>query len=111
MSNISLPTPTWAGTAVTTSVQFYNPVVGEPQSEWPLVDPSTVELVYVAGTGASPVTWTYGGTGSIVRVSLGIYSAELATTGTSGPWQVKWVGTGGCAAVTILGFEITATPF
>jgi hypothetical protein len=111
MSNISLPNPTWAGTAITAAVEFYNPVVGEPQSEWPLVDPTTVTLTFIAGLGAEPVTWTYGGFGSIVRVSTGIYSAELSTTGTSGTWQTKWTGSGSCAAVVIMGFPVTATPF
>jgi hypothetical protein len=111
MSNISLPNPTWAGTAITAAVEFYNPVVGEPQSEWPLVDPTTVTLTFIAGLGAEPVEWVYGGFGSIVRQGVGVYYAELTTSGTSGTWQVKWVGTGACAAVTVQGFPVVATPF
>ncbi len=110
MSNIVLPTPVYEGNAVTTTVEFYNPVFGEAQSEWPLVDPTTVTMTFIAGTGASPVVWTYGGTGSIVRVSAGVYQAELPTTA-PGTWQVKWIGTGACAAVTIQGFSVVSTPF
>lgn len=106
-----LPSPLYAGTAVTTTVTFTNPVAGEAPSSWPPVDPSTVTLVFIAGTGATATTWTYGGTGSIVKVSTGVYSAELPTTGTEGPWQVKWTGTGACAAVSISGFKVTPTPF
>ena len=111
MSNITLPTPLYEGTGVTASVEFYNPVVGLPQAQWPLVDPTTVTLTFIAGTGASPVTWTYLGVGSIVKVSTGIYSAELLTSGAPGSWSVKWVGAGACTAVTIQGFPVVATPF
>ena len=111
MSNISLPTPLYEGNSVTTSVEFYQPVVGEPQDQWPLTDPSTITMTYIAGTGASPVTWTYLGVGSIVKVSTGIYSAELSTSGAPGSWKVKWIGTGACAAVAIQGFPVSPTDF
>ena len=106
-----LPQPLWAGTAITTTCVFSVPVYGEAPADWPPVDPSTVQLIYIPGTGASPVTWTYGGVGSIVRVSEGVYSAELNTSGTDGRWQVKWVGTGACAAVSIAGFPVEPAPF
>lgn len=109
MSN--LPNPLYAGNAITTGVTFTNPVAGEDPSAWPPVDPTAVTLTYVAGDGATPVIWTYGGTGSITKVSTGIYTAELDTTGTTGAWRVKWVGTGACAAVWVNGFSVTPQPF
>ena len=89
-----------AGTAVTASATFANPQANVPPNQWTPVDPSTVTLTYVPGTSSTPVTWTYGGTGSIVRVSAGVYTAELDTTGQPGQWKVKWHGTGACAVVT-----------
>jgi len=107
----TLLTPVLAGTAVTTGVTFANPVMGEVPSSWPPADPSTVTMTFIAGTGAEAVVWTYGGFGNIVRVSTGIYTAELDTTDTEGQWQVKWIGTGACAAVWVGGFRVTAQPF
>ena len=97
---------------VTTGVTFSVPVAGEPPSEWPPTDPTEVTLTYIPGPGEEAVVWTYGGFGSIVRVSTGIYQAELdTTTGAPGTWSVKWVGTGACAAVWIATFPVTEVPF
>jgi len=108
-----LPTPLYEGTAVTLVETFAVPPVpytGQPQSEWTPTDPTVVTLTFIAGEGAAPETWTYLGTGSINKVATGVYSAELPTTAV-GTWQVKWVGTGSCAAVDVGGFPVTATPF
>ena len=101
---------TYVGNAVTSYVTFTNPVAGQDPSDWPPVDPSTVTLVFVPGTGQAEITWTYGGTGSIVKVSTGVYSAELTTTG-PGAWRAKWVGTGACAAIGIDGWNVLSLPF
>lgn len=106
-----LPNPTYAGTAITTECTFSVPVPGETPDQWPPVDPSVVTLGFIAGLGASPTVWTYGGAGSITKVSTGVYSAELPTAGTEGAWKLKWVGTGACAAVSVAGFNVTPVPF
>jgi hypothetical protein len=108
---IELPTPLYVGNAATTGVTFSNPVPGTPRDQWPPVDPSTVTLTYVPGRGEDPVVWTYGGAGSIIKVSPGIYLAELDTTDLPGTWRIKWVGTGACAAVWVAGFPVTPQPF
>ena len=96
------------GTAVTTTVTFQNPGVSDP------VDPTTITLkwaVTVDATYGSVTTWTYGGTGSVVRDDVGIYSAELTTASTPGLWTVEWLGTGACAAVETATFLVTSQPF
>ena len=110
MSNLQIPSTLYVGNAVTTYCNFANPVAGETPNQWPLVDPSTVTLTFIPGSGEAPVTWTYGGFGSIVRTATGSYQAELATTG-DGRWQAKWVGTGACAAVAVDGWQVAPVPF
>jgi hypothetical protein len=97
-----LPNPLYEGTAVTTTCTFTT-------AAGALMDPSVITVSYRAGSAAA-VTWTYGG-GQITRVSQGVYTAELDTTNNAGYWQVKWTGTGACAAVSLSTFPVTATPF
>jgi hypothetical protein len=59
-------------------------------------DPAVVTLsweVVPNGTGSpgSATTWTYLGTGAIVKDSTGNYHADLDTTGKPGQWQGSWV--------------------
>lgn len=100
---MSFPNPLYAGNAVTTQVTFTVPPSTTP------VDPSTITLKYKAASGAT-VTWTYGGAGSIVKVSTGIYSAELDTTGAAGNWTIQWTGTGTCAAVSVSTIAVSTPP-
>jgi hypothetical protein len=97
-------TQQWAGTAVKTTVTFTNPGSITP------VDPTTVTLKYRVGQAVA-TTWTYGGTGAVVKVGIGIYSATLDTTNGVGIWNVEWIGTGTCAAVSVGQFQIDAQPF
>ena len=106
-----LPIPIYEGNGITTTVTFTNPVANQNPSTWPPADPSTVTMTYIPGTGGPPVTWTYGVGPFIVKVNTGIYTAELDTTDTGGRWQVKWEGTGACAAVSIQGFQVVPQPF
>jgi len=106
-----LPIPVYEGNGVTTTVTFTNPVPGQNPSTWPPVDPTSVTVTFIPGTGGTPVTWTYGVGPFIQQVSTGVYSAELDTTGALGRWAVKWQGTGDCAAVSVQGFEVTPQPF
>jgi hypothetical protein len=110
MSLIELPETLYAGNSVTAGVTFTTPQAGVPQADWLPVDPTGVSLTYVPGNGQAPVTWTYP-SGNIVRVTTGVYIAELDTTDLPGRWQVKWVGTGACAAVWTAGFTVTPQPF
>lgn len=103
-----VPSPFYQGTGVTTGVTFANPVVGEAQSEWPAVDPTTITLTF--GTRGAETVWTYQGTGNITRTSTGVYKAEIPTDTYLGPFYVKWVGTGACAAVWVGSFPIVEPP-
>lgn len=101
---MSLPSPLYDGTAVTTTCTFTVPGESDP------VDPTVVTLSFRVSSG-SVTTWTYLGSGSIVRVSEGVYSAELDTTELPGSWALKWQGTDACAAVGVTTFPVTPTPF
>lgn len=106
-----LPSPLYVGNAVTAIENFAVPPVpytGQPISEWALTDPTSVTLTF--GLPGSLTTWTYGGAGGIQRLSAGVYYAELSTTA-PGPWRVKWIGTGACAALDIGGFPVSPLPF
>ena len=89
---------------MTSTATFTNPGISDP------VDPAVITLEHSVSNG-QVTTWTYGGTGSIVRVSTGVYSAELDTTELPGSWAVKWAGTGACAAVCLATFPVVPTPF
>jgi hypothetical protein len=99
----NLPNPTYVGTSVTVKCTFRPPGGGMP------VDPTTVELVYVDGQGTE-FTWTYLGTGAVVRSRQGIYKAALLANN-AGNWSGKWIGTGACAIVAVFEFPVTALPF
>lgn len=101
---LDLPTPTWAGTSISTTASFKPPGASKP------IDPTTVECWFRQGTG-SWTTWTYQGTGSIVRQKQGQYFAQIPTDGSPTiDWEVKWVGTGVCAVVEVATFPVTAQP-
>lgn len=94
-----------AGTAVTTTATFTN-AAGSP------TDPTTITLKFQGGTG-STTSWTYADD-QLTRVSTGVYSATIDTTGdtygTSGTWTVEWLGTGNLAAVSAVTFQVTTPP-
>lgn len=100
------PSPLYAGNIFTTTVTFSVPN-GEGQSE--LTDPSTITLKFRVGGGAT-TTWVYQGTGGIEKVSTGVYTADIDTTGLPGAWTVEWVGTGTCAAVSITQLTVQKLP-
>lgn len=106
----AIPNPLYQGTAVTTAVTFTVPVPGEPPNTWPPTDPDVVTLTWVDGDGAE-TTWTYGVAMHIVKTGTGEYYAELDTSSSPGRWQTKWIGAGACAAVSVMGFAVTPTPF
>src|SRR3974390_3085148 len=93
----------YAGTAITTTATFTTP------DSAVAVDPTTVTLKFQVA-GGSTTTWTYGSVGSIAEIGIGVYSAELDTTGNPGNWTVEWIGTGICAAVGVSTFTIQAAP-
>jgi hypothetical protein len=89
-----------AGSLVRESQTFTDLTTGNP------TDPAVVKIqweIVPNGTGSpgSITTWTYGGTGSVVKDSTGHYHADLDTTTGSGTppgqWQGEWIsppGTG-----------------
>ena len=93
----------YAGTAVTVQTTFTNPGSTTP------VDPDTVTLKFRVNNG-TVTTWTYEGAGAIGRISQGVYTALLTTTGKPGTWTAEWVGTGACAAVSASQVVVTPAP-
>jgi hypothetical protein len=103
-----LTTPLYTGTGVTCSVTFANPVVNTPIVNWPAVDPTTVLFTYQ--TNGSTTVWQYEVDEQVTRISTGVYQVELDTTALPGQWQVKWQGTGACAAVWASSFFVSPSP-
>jgi len=102
---VSIPNTYDVGTLVQTMAQFVT-AAGAPQ------DPPNVYFDYLP-PGGSTVHWTYGGTGSIVRSSTGVYTASVDTTGIPGIWAYRWYSTempnsGGLAAADYV-FYVTAS--
>lgn len=93
------------GALVTVSTQTgpFSDSTGTP------VDPSVVTLAIRDPTG-TVTTYTYGSSG-INRVSTGIYTYNVDTTGLPGRFEYKWVGTGDCQALDIEQFLSSPTPF
>ena len=80
-----------AGTLVTSTATFASTETGQ------VADPTTVTLKYRPPGGATQ-TVTYPNA-LITRVSTGVYSAELDSTGLPGPWTAEWIGTGAVQAI------------
>lgn len=89
-----------AGSLVTSTATFVSTATGQP------ADPTTITLKYVApgGTVQSAVYPN----AMITRVSTGVYSAELDSTGKAGPWTVEWIGTGAVQAIAAASWMITS---
>ena len=84
----------------------------DPVTLLPL-DPTVVKLTF--GTKTSPTTWTYLGTGSIIRDSLGNFHADLDTTGgviggKPTNWYYEWTSTGTGQAANSGQFTIMPLP-
>ena len=60
-------------------------------------DPSAVSLVVTDPTGAQ-VTYTYGGSGTITKVSTGVYTLNVQCL-LDGLWSYVWIGTGAASDV------------
>lgn len=99
---MALPNPLYAGNGLTTTVTF-------TVANGTITDPDTVTLKYKAGSAAT-VTWTYLGTGSIMKTGTGVYTAELDTTALAGSWTIEWIGTGACAAVSVSNTQVSTPP-
>jgi hypothetical protein len=79
-----------AGSLVRESQVFTDLTTGNP------VDPAVVKIqweVVPNGTGSpgSITTWTYLGTGNIVKDTTGKYHADFDTTALPGQWQGEWL--------------------
>lgn len=54
-----------------------------------LIDPSTVKLRVVASDGTTITNYTIGGSPAIVRLSLGVYYADIPVA-MVGTWHYRW---------------------
>jgi alpha-tubulin suppressor-like RCC1 family protein len=105
--------PIYEGTALTTSVVFWQPVpvmAGQPANQANPVDPYVVTLEWI-GAEQAPVTWTYGIDPEIARSGLGSYTATLDTSNAPGRWLTKWVGSDPCPATGVGGVTVLPTPY
>jgi hypothetical protein len=91
----------YAGTAVAVTATFVDPTGA-------VTDPTTVTFKFKAGAAAT-ISWTYAA-GQVTKVSTGVYTATLDTTGLAGNWTVEILGTGACAAVSSVSFAVTTPP-
>lgn len=85
------------------------PVGGFRDVNGNLADPTVVILKYKPGVAANTLTITYP-TAPIVKDSVGLYHADLDTTGLVLPideWSYEWIGTGIIQAVAKAIFEVT----
>lgn len=87
---ITASTP-MAGSLITSTATFASTTTGNP------ADPTTV--VVKVRQGATTTTYTYPNA-FITKVSTGIYSCEIDTTGQAGPGTVEWIGTGVVQAIS-----------
>ena len=89
-----------------------SPLGGFRDASGNLADPTTVTLKYQAGPQATETTIVYPDA-RIVKDSVGLYHADLDTTGSapagSKPviWPYEWIGTGTVQAPAQNAFEVT----
>jgi hypothetical protein len=72
------------GSSVTVTGTFSNKLTGEP------VDPSEANVDIYDPTNTVTSYKYDGGTGDVVRVSMGVYSYDIDTTDLPGQWQYRW---------------------
>jgi hypothetical protein len=89
----------------------FAPVGGFRNSDGVLVDPTTVTLEYQPGPGQPVVTVVYP-SAPIARDGVGLYHADLDTTGSATcTWTYTLKGTGSAQAIAEGTFNVTAVPF
>ena len=88
-----------AGSLVTSTATFVSTATGLA------ADPTTVTLKYRSPAGLTTVTYP---NAFISRVSTGVYSAELDSTGLPGAWTAEWIGTGAVQAIASSTWTITS---
>lgn len=88
-----------------------SPVGGFRDQNGNLADPTTITLSYRQGPGAPLVTAVYPAA-PIVKDGVGLYHADLDTTGTnpSATWTYEWLGVGNVQAAAANAFIVDA-PF
>jgi hypothetical protein len=111
----TLPNPVLAGTGVTAVQVFKVPGASVDATgvvtitPGVLTDPSSITLKVSSANGVS-YTWVFGSSGSISKLAVGVYTAEVDTTSMTGPITVEWIGTGACALVAPFTFTVQAPP-
>jgi hypothetical protein len=73
-----------------------------------VADPTTVEIKVKVGQLAE-ATYTYPNA-YITRVSTGVYSANIDTTGATGVMTIEWIGTGAVQAIGFTQDNVAAAP-
>lgn len=72
-----------------------------------LTDPSTVTVSWRDPSG-SVTTDTY--PVGITKVGVGLYTAQIDTTGKPGLWIYEWKGSGGIQAIAASSFNVQSPP-
>jgi hypothetical protein len=98
------PATYWIGTMVSNRAEF---VSGYDEFGSPIyIDPTAVYFKYTP-YGQSEVVKRYGSDIEVIRVSAGIYTIELNTTGGPvGRWKTRWVSTGAGPGAVERYFEV-----
>jgi len=108
-----VPSPVWAGTAITEVMVFAVPNVavdayGNVSAGLPtLTDPTTVTVKVSSNEGT--FTYTYA-LAQITKLAVGVYMIDISTTGVVGTLTVEWIGTGACAVPNIHTYYVNALP-
>lgn len=99
------------GALVTVSALFTDPPSfgSNPGTLGTPVDPSAIELRWSVVNGIT-VVLHYGIDSQIVRVSTGMYTANIDTTEFSGVYTYLWQGTGNAQAVEWQSFYVAPAP-
>ena len=90
-----------AGSLITATATFTSASTGLP------ADPTT--LVVKVQQGGVTTSYTYPNA-YITKVSTGVYSVEIDTTGQAGPGKAEFTGTGAVQAINALSWFTTPAP-
>jgi hypothetical protein len=82
-----------------------SPTLGYRDINGTLIDPTAVILIYRDGLGnRTSVTYP---TAPIIKDGVGLYHADLDTTGKVGNWDYEWASTGTGQAANKNTFQVT----
>ncbi len=91
-----------SGTLVRTTTTFTN-------ASGAATDPTTITLKYQKAAG--PATTVVYPSSPVIKDGVGVYHADLDTTGWAGPnnlkYFIEWIGTGTVQAINVDNWEVT----